>query len=202
MIKTKICGITREEDAILAAQLGATAIGFIFYPKSKRYITPQAAAEISKKVKKYGLKTIGVFVNSTPESINEIAEIALLDYVQLHGTESADECIKLKQPFIKNIRNIDELKNFPSAFAFLIDAPDTENWGGTGQLSDWKLAKEIKAHNKILILSGGLSSENIQTAISTVSPDFIDVSSSLELSAGKKDKDKMNEFFNKLKTIF
>lgn len=201
MAKIKICGITKMEDAILSAELGAWAIGFIFYPKSPRYITPEKAQEISEKIKEYGVKTVGVFVNETNENISRIAHIAKLDYVQLHGKESVSECNKLEIPFIKNIRNINEINDYNNAFAFLVDASDTEAWGGTGVLADWDLAKKIKAQNRSLILSGGLSLSNIEKALIEVKPDFIDISSSLEISPGIKNHYLMKEFFKKIRNF-
>lgn len=201
MIKVKICGITKVEDAILAAELGAWAIGFIFYPKSQRYISPEKARQISQEIKKYRIKTIGVFVNETAEKINETAKIAQLDYVQLHGRETASDCEKIKISFIKNIRNIEEINNFSNAFAFLVDASDTDSWGGTGKLANWDLAKKIKELNFPLVLSGGLSSANIEKALNEVKPDFIDLSSSIETLPGKKDPIIMREFFEKIKDL-
>lgn len=201
MIKTKICGITKIEDAILAAELDAWGIGFIFYPKSPRYISHENAQKITDAVKKYRTKTIGVFVNENAEKINEIAEIAGLDYVQLHGFEEVSECAKLNVPYIKNIRNADEIDIYTNAFAFLVDAPDSQNWGGTGKLADWSLAKEIKARGKSLVLSGGLNLDNIEIAIIEIAPDYIDVSSSLETSPGIKNHAKMKEFFEKTRSF-
>lgn len=198
MVKAKICGITKTEDAILAAKLGAWAIGFIFYPQSPRYIAPEKAQVISDEIKKSGLKTVGVFVNETAEKINETAKIAQLDYVQLHGNETASDCAHLEKPFIKNIRSLDEANDFPNAFAFLVDASDTQSWGGTGTLADWNLAKNIKEQGLPLVLSGGLSVNNIEEALSEVKPDFIDVSSSLEKAPGEKDQILMREFFKKI----
>jgi phosphoribosylanthranilate isomerase len=244
MIKIKICGITRIEDAQLAQDLGAWAIGFVFYPKSPRYITPEKACEISKNLdvelhsrhnqpNVFGLenptyfpnqsqalnttphkiKKIGVFVNENPEIINQITQTVRLDYVQLHGNESAEDCAKLTVPFIKTIRNINEIKIYSEAFAYLIDATDTQNWGGTGKLADWEFAKTVKEKQPItptlsrkgrgclkpLILSGGLSSANIKEALQTVNPDFIDLSSSLETQPGIKNHLTMQEFFDKVK---
>lgn len=198
MVKVKVCGITNIEDAQFAAELGIWAIGFIFYPKSPRYIAPEKAGEISEKIKEYGVKTIGVFVNETSDIINKTAKIAQLNYIQMHGMESAVDCDKLKLPYIKNVRNISEINDYNDAFAFLVDALDTQDWGGTGKLADWDLAKEIKIQNKLLILSGGLSVDNIEKAIMGVNPYVVDISSSLELSPGVKNHNLMKEFFDKI----
>jgi len=198
MVNVKICGITRIEDALLAKELGAWAIGFIFYPPSLRYISPEKASEISKKLENSGTKKVGVFVNEKPETINEIAETVGLDYVQLHGHETIEECTELNLPYIKTIRNINEIEIYNNAFAFLVDAVDTENWGGTGKLADWELAKTIKntiKGDKPLILSGGLSSDNIREALLAVNPDFVDISSSVESEQGIKNHSKLTEFF-------
>lgn len=198
MVKVKICGITKIEDAILAAELGAWGIGFIFYKKSPRYILPEKAQEISEKMKKNGIKTVGVFVNENPEEINKIAKISQLDYIQMHGIESETDCNQLENPFIKNVRNINELAIFDNAFAFLVDTLDTNSWGGTGKLADWTFAKEIKSNNKKLILSGGLTIDNIEKALIEINPDIVDVSSSLEILPGVKNHSLMNEFFKKI----
>lgn len=124
-----------------------------------------------------------------------------MDYVQLHGKETAFECNQLEIPFIKNIRSPDEINDYNKAFAFLVDASDTQVWGGTGTLSDWDLAKKIKAQNKPLILSGGLSLDNIEKALKEVKPDFIDLSSGLETAPGEKDHIIMRKFFEKIKDL-
>lgn len=192
MAEIKICGITRLEDAIISEKLGAWAIGFIFYPPSPRYIALEKAREISENLK---IKKIGVFVNENPEVINKIIDDVGLDYVQLHGNESPEDCNSLNVPFIKTIRNIDETKTYPEAFAFLVDAVDTKNWGGTGKLADWDFAKAVKEHKKPLVLSGGLSASNIKEALQIVRPDFIDLSSSVEAKPGIKNHSALEEFF-------
>lgn len=196
MTKVKICGITRFEDALFSLEAGADALGFVFYKKSKRYIEPKKAKEICEKLKKYNIKTTGVFVNEKAETINEFS---FLDYIQMHGFETNEECEKLKKPFIKNIRAIEEIKTYKKATAFLVDAADTKDWGGTGKLSDWVLAREIKNKEKPLVLSGGLNESNILDAINSVNPDWVDVSSSLESRTGIKNHKLIKSFFDKIK---
>ena len=198
MIKTKVCGITKIEDAIIAENYGAFAIGFIFYEKSPRYINPEKAKKIANSVK---IKTVGVFVNENSSKINEIAEFINLDYVQLHGLEKPEECDKLIKPYIKNIREISDIEKYKNAEIFLTDAPNINQWGGTGQLADWNFANKIKNAGKPLMLSGGLSINNIKSAIKTVNPDFIDVSSSLEISHGVKNPKLIKKFFEELKNM-
>lgn len=194
--KIKVCGITRTEDAIKAEMLGAWAIGFIFYPKSPRYIEPEKALEISQKI---NLKTVGVFVNETPEAINKIAAAAGLEYVQLHSFESVEDCRKINSKIIKNIRTIDDIKKYDGIEIYMTDAADTAAWGGTGKSADWEFAKKIKQAGKRLMLSGGLSAENIRHALMSVNPDYIDISSSIELSAGIKDHQLMEDFFEQIR---
>lgn len=201
MVKVKVCGITRLDDALLAAELGAWAIGFIFYPKSPRYITPEDAFNIAKVMKDRGVKTVGVFVNESPQIVNHVANVVKLDYVQMHGVEPNEECLKLQLPYIKNIRNVEEPQLYTGAIAFLVDASDSKNWGGTGKLADWDFAKMIKAQNKQLMLSGGISIDNIDKALKDVAPDIVDVSSSLEVAPGVKDHKIMSEFFKKIRNL-
>lgn len=201
MLKVKVCGITKLDDAILACSLGAWAIGFIFYPKSKRYINPIEAEKIASTVKKYNVKTIGVFVNEDIETINKISSIVSLDYIQMHGIETKETCAKLNKPFIKNIRNIAELEQYSSASYYLIDANDINNWGGTGKLADWEFAHQIKKLDMPLMLSGGLNTNNIEEAVFMVNPDIIDISSSIEETPGIKNHKLMKDFFDKIKKV-
>jgi len=199
MVKTKICGITRIEDAQLAENLGAWAVGFIFYPLSPRYVTTEKACEISESLKQC-TKKVGVFVNEKPETINKIAEIVGLDYAQLHGHEPIEDCNKLTIPFIKTVRTVEETEIYSTAFAFLVDTIDTKNWGGTGKLADWGFAKSITSATgkNPVILSGGLSSDNIKEALRVINPNFIDVSSSIETAPGIKNHSAMSEFFKEI----
>ncbi len=201
MTKVKICGITNIEDALWACELGVWAIGFVFYPKSKRFITAQSAKNISLAVKKYDVKTIGVFVNSDIDFINKTSSDALLDYVQMHGFEPSWLCDKLNRPFIKNIRKIEEIEKYKNASYFLVDANDKKDWGGTGKLANWEFATEIKKKNLPLILSGGLSENNISEAICKVNPDIVDISSGVEKFPGVKNHKLMKDFFDKIKNI-
>jgi len=196
--KIKICGITQLEPALFAQEYGAGAIGFVFYKKSKRYISPVRAMEICGKIK---IKKVGVFVNETPDIINEISYMLNLDFVQLHGDESFDMTKLLSKPIIKRIDNFDDVKKYNNASYYLIDAKDKINWGGTGKLSDWNLAKQIKSNNKKIILSGGLNSKNIISAIESVQPDWVDISSGIEDAPGIKNLKLMKQFFEKIQNM-
>jgi len=199
-VKVKICGITNLEDALLCEKLGADALGFIFYDKSKRYIQPNSAADIIKILSPFTLK-VGVFVNEIPENINAISILAGLNIVQLHGDETPKQIDEINLPTIKAFRvsddfDFDILNDYKNCY-FLLDTYSISEYGGTGNTFNWDLIpKDLK--DKI-ILSGGISSSNIQKIIKEVNPYAIDVSSSLEEFYGKKSQEKLIEFFNNLK---
>jgi phosphoribosylanthranilate isomerase len=201
-VKVKICGITNLEDALLCEKLGADALGFILYDKSKRYIQPNSARDIIKMLSPFILK-VGVFVNETPENINSISKLAGLNIVQLHGNETPKQIAEINIPTIKAFRvsddfNFDILNDYKNCY-FLLDSYSLSEYGGTGNTFNWDLIpKDLK--DKI-ILSGGISSSNIQRIIKVVNPYAIDVSSSLEEFYGKKSHEKLREFFNYLKGI-
>ena len=198
-MRVKICGITNIEDALLCENLGANALGFIFYKNSKRYIAPENASKISSQLSPFTMR-VGVFVNESPEEINEIAKLTKLNVVQLHGEEKPEVVEIINLPVIKSFRidvnfNFDVLNEYKKT-VFLLDAFSKSAYGGTGLSFKWNLIPyEIK--NKI-ILAGGVSSENIEQIYRTVKPAAVDLSSSLEKSPGEKDEKKVREFFNKI----
>jgi phosphoribosylanthranilate isomerase len=201
-VKVKICGITNLEDALLCEKLGADALGFIFYDKSKRFIQPNSARDIIKMLSPFTLK-VGVFVNEIPENINVISKLAGLNIVQLHGDETPKQIDKINLLAIKTFRisddfNFDILNDYKNCY-FLFDSYSISEYGGTGNIFNWDLIpKDLKDK---FILSGGISSSNIQRIIKEVYPSAIDVSSSLEEFYGKKSREKLIEFFNYLKGI-
>lgn len=198
-MKVKICGITNIEDALLCEKLGADALGFIFYDKSKRYIQPNSAVDIIKMLSPFTLK-VGVFVNDIPENINAISKLAGLNIVQLHGDEIPKQMAEINLPIIKAFRvnddfDFDILNDYKNCY-FLFDTYSISEYGGTGKSFNWNIIpKHLK--NKI-ILSGGISSSNIQRIINEINPYAVDVSSSLEEFYGKKSNEKLIEFFNNL----
>ncbi len=201
-MRVKICGITNIEDAILAQQLGADAIGFIFYDKSKRYITPNNAELISKQLSPFLMK-IGVFVNEKIEEINNISAQVKLNALQLHGEEPPEVIEKINLPVIKSFRiNNDfdfSILNKYKDVSFLLDSFSKDQYGGTGNTFNWYLIpNDFK--NKI-ILSGGISIENVEEVIKKINPSAIDVSSSLEEYPGKKDHHKLKQFFEKINAL-
>jgi phosphoribosylanthranilate isomerase len=204
MVRVKICGITRLEDAQRAIELGAGALGFNFYEKSPRCVSPSDAWNIIRKLPAFA-HTVGVFVNWDDSSIIALAKSLRLSAVQLHGDESeviATRCAR-SFPVIKAFRtenkfSIAELRRYSAASSFLIDAaPPTEGssiYGGTGQLANWKIAAGA-AKKFPIILAGGLDSENVGEAIVTVRPYAVDVASGVESRPGKKDPAKLRAFF-------
>ena len=207
MIKVKICGITRVEDALLASKLGAWALGFIFVKTSPRYIQCEKVAQIVNSLPE-NVEKIGVFANSPVDEMQSIVKIANLTKIQLHGDETPDFCIILKEktglPIIKAIRikdfnslqNILQYKN--SASAVLLDSYSSEELGGTGKSFDMNIAIEAKKFGMQIILAGGINSCNIKEAYLKVQPYAIDVSSGVERAKGIKDNIKLKDLFNLL----
>lgn len=194
---TKICGVTRSEDAELAADLGASAIGFIFWPDSPRFVDPFRARAIVASLPPF-VTPVGVFVDQPMEHVEGVASLVRLGAVQLHGRESADDCRRLKHRVIKGMGLTDGapalVRVFPSHVMILLDAHDPERHGGTGRTIDWAAARRIAATRRVL-LSGGLTPENVTTAIDLVRPYGVDVSSGVESRPGVKDPSRLREFF-------
>ncbi len=196
MVKVKVCGITNFEDAKLACDLWAYALGFIFYAKSPRYITPQDAGAIIKHLPSE-VKKVGVFVNASYDELIEAKEQSGIDLFQLHGDETIELCEKLgRDNVIKAFRG--QAQDYGDLFAYLVDADVKGEYGGTGKTCDWDKAIKAKDYGN-LILSGGLNPDNIKSAINEVEPFAVDVSSGLEKSHGIKDKAKMISFFENIK---
>lgn len=196
MTKIKICGITNLNDALLALDLGADALGFIFYRNSKRYISSEDASRIISKLPPFA-KTVGVFVNQTVEELKFIKNEIGFDIFQLHGDEGPDYCRALGNTVIKAMRvkdriNQDNVDSFP-VNAVLFDAYSSAGFGGTGKSFDWGMLKDITS-SKSVILSGGLTPENVAQAIDIVNPYGVDVSTGVEDYPGKKNAAKLKEF--------
>ena len=201
-MKIKVCGITNIEDALRAEALGADALGFIFYKLSKRYVSPVEVKLITKELSPFTTK-VGVFVNETLEQINKVSDETGINVVQLHGNEEPDILENLSHPAIKAFRVNDDfdfkkLDNFKDC-SILLDAYSENDYGGTGQKFNWEI---IPNHIRgIIILSGGISTENLDDIFKKIKPAAIDLSSSVETVPGKKDTVKMEEFFKKVNQL-
>jgi len=198
----KICGITNLEDASLCLEQGADFLGFIFYEASPRFIHPEEAKQIIKEARlQFGqsAKFVGVFVNSHRDFVNNTAELLGLDVLQFHGEELPPLVEGFKQKTIKAFRlreekDLEVVNNYQTDF-FLFDTFSKSCYGGTGKIFDWQLLKEFPFKEK-MFLSGGINKENITKAWQEVNPFAFDLSSSLEEKPGKKDKKKVEDFFN------
>jgi len=201
----KICGITNFDDAINAVESGADMLGFVFYPKSKRYIEPEKAAEIIREVSSF-VNCVGVFVNENIERIKEIIEITMIDLVQLSGDETIQMCLELKNfiPVMKSFKvtdsfSSDALSSFKVDY-FHLDSYSDGLYGGTGKKFNWENVIGLDKFGKI-ILAGGLNPENVQEAISIVKPYGVDVSSGVEDFPGRKNHDKVKLFIKNAKSV-
>ncbi len=203
-VKVKICGITNAKDALKAVELGADFLGFNFYEKSPRRVSPAEAKGIIDGLYKR-VKTVGVFVNENPAQINTIAKYCSLDFVQLHGNETPDFCEKIQKPVVKAFRVEDggtfkQIELFSTEY-ILLDAFSQEQFGGTGkQIKEefLPLVKEIAAKKKIF-LSGGLTAENVHELVQEIQPFGVDVASGVEISPRLKSQEKMKEFIAEAK---
>jgi len=203
MTKVKICGITNESDALFCAEAGADFLGFIFVPSSPRYIEPEKAGGIARRLRETtnAPKFVGVFQDASADSIREIADVVVLDFVQLHGSESDDYIRELAIPAIKTLHVGDALPNTratPNAAWLLFDTFDERRGGGTGRRFDWSLLAKYR-RSKPFFLSGGLTPDNVVAAVSMVRPDAIDVASGVEASPGIKDHDKVARLFERVR---
>jgi phosphoribosylanthranilate isomerase len=199
--RVKICGITRAEDASLAVELGAAALGFNFYPPSPRYVAPAEARSVVGRLPSL-LMTVGVFADETAsERVAAVAREAGVTAVQLHGPRFPAATTMGPLEGYRLIRAVtigdgfrpEDLREL-RAGAFLLDAFDADLRGGTGKTFDWKLAREAKRFGPI-ILAGGLTPENVGQAVREARPFAVDVASGVELAPGKKDPAKLRAFF-------
>lgn len=220
MTKVKICGITNLEDAIAAVELGADMLGFNFYEKSPRYIAPGTSRNITGKLQRRfaeHIPAIGVFVNSELDEILRIAIDTDITVIQLHGDETPDFCenvhgwsggVGIVKAFRVNealtIAAIEEypirqIAEYHESAGILLDAHSHKLYGGTGEVTDWKFAREISDIFSRVYLAGGLTPENVAEAIRNVRPYAVDVASGVESSPGKKDHKKLEAFIKNAK---
>jgi len=222
MVCVKICGITNLEDARCAAEAGADFLGFIFYPKSPRYIAPEQAGKIAQAIRaefaKQAPRFVGVFVDEPVDAARTVIKIAGLDLVQLHGSETPDDVTALSPYAFKALRpqTLAEVQQayaefltagrrpstvyrLPSTPDLLVDAYHPQQMGGTGQVADLKIARWLAEHCRLL-LAGGLTPDNVADAIIQVHPWGVDVSSGVEATKGKKDHAKIRDFVVQART--
>jgi len=195
--RIKICGITDRDDALLAVELGADALGFVFYQKSPRHVTLEQAAAICRALPPL-VATVGVFVNATQQEIEQTLAQCRLTALQFHGDEPTEFCRRFTAKTIKaiRVRNEDSLRAAAEydVDALLLDTYTDSGRGGTGRTFDWSLAVTAKKIGLPIILSGGLTTENVQEAIQKVRPYAVDVSSGVEREPGRKDPRTLRKF--------
>jgi len=202
--RVKICGITKLEDAQAACEAGADALGFVFVPASPRYIEPSLAAEIIAQLPAF-VSSVGLFVNAPEAEVSDVLSLVPLDYCQYHGDESQDYCDSLGHPYIKAIRVRDlatveaALSDYHSAAALLFDAYVPGLAGGTGESFDWQLFP--KQAGRPCILAGGLSVDNVASAVQQVRPFAVDVSGGVERAKGSKDRLLIQRFINGVNSV-
>ncbi len=201
-VRSKICGITRIEDALAAADAGADAIGLVFYAKSPRAVDVRQARAIMAELPPF-VTTVGLFVNASRCELNEILKALPLDLLQFHGDETPAECDGYQRPWIKalRVRPGDDLEaacqHYANARGILLDTYVPGVPGGTGEAFDWSLVPQRLS--KPIILAGGLSAANVGQAISEVRPFAVDVSGGVEQAKGVKDAAKIAAFVRAVK---
>ncbi len=203
MVKVKVCGITNPEDGLFAAKAGADAVGLVF-AESPRRLSVEEAREIAATLPDDILK-VGVFVNEVPEVVLRLSSKVGLDYAQLHGDETPEAVDAVRERGLKvikalRVRDAGSLKAIEGyeADLFLLDAYSKEARGGTGESFDWELAKALKGCDNILV-SGGLTPENVREAVRFFDPYGVDASSSLEDVPRKKNEERVRRFIGAAK---
>lgn len=201
MTKVKICGITSADDARMAVEAGADAIGLIFFEKSPRNIDPGKAARIVAGLPPF-VQVVGLFVNASLDYVNATADRVGLDIVQLHGEESPAYCQGVRRRVMKafRVKGPESLEPLPSyqVAGYVLDAYSPNAYGGTGERFDWDLVLAARQHGPI-ILAGGLTPDNVAEAVARVAPYAVDVSSGVEFAPGKKDPEKVKAFIERAK---
>ena len=194
MIRSKICGFTRPQDALAAAQLGVDAVGLVFYPPSKRFVSIEQAQAIVRVLPPF-VSVVALFVNENTERIRQVLAQVPVDILQFHGDETPEFCRQFDRPYIKAVRvqNTDDIiaaqQQYSDARAVLFDAHIEGEYGGTGHRFDWAmLPDQLSGH---WILSGGLTPENIGEAVKITGAKIIDVSSGVESAPGIKSAEKI-----------
>jgi phosphoribosylanthranilate isomerase len=192
--RIKICGITSVQDALLAVEAGADAIGLIFWARSRRAVDVERARAITRELPPL-VSTVGVFVDETPDRVRSVADAVGLSGVQLHGNEQVDDWARFPRPVLKAMP-VEQYASSPwrtARAAILVDAHDPVTIGGTGRTVNWDAAREIAA-TRPLVLAGGLTPDNVADAVRVVRPWGVDVASGVEQSPGVKDAERVRAF--------
>ena len=200
-VRVKICGITTADDALAAVEAGADALGFVFFDKSPRNVSPENARRIIEALPPF-VQTVGLFVNETAENVNSIAAECGIDTVQLHGDETPEQARQIRRRVMKAFRvrdlsSLDGLERYEVS-AYLLDAYAPHLYGGTGLTFNWEIAHRAKEFGRV-ILAGGLTPENVAQAVAQVRPYGVDVSGGVEKSPGRKDPEKVRKFIIRAK---
>ena len=204
VVRVKICGMTRLEDALFAAHAGADALGFVFYEKSPRHVSTAQAAGICRALPPF-VTRVGLFVDASAEFVQSALHTVPLDLLQFHGDETPAYCAQFNKPYMKAVRvkpTMDLLKyaaDFAEASGLLLDAYVPGLPGGTGEAFDWQLIP--KNFPKPVVLSGGLTPQNVSDAIQQTRPWAVDVSSGVESAKGIKDQSKIAQFIANAKAL-
>ncbi len=209
--RIKICGLTRSDDILQALHLGVDALGFVFYPPSKRYVSPQQASQLTKDLPAF-VSTVALFVDPSPSEVNEVIHAMRPSLLQFHGNESQAFCASFGLPYLKAFRvgapELDTPENIAKFCAGYFDAAGwlfdsyTAAYGGSGQGFDYALLSRILApssHSRSLIISGGLNAQNVANALELLQPWAVDVSSGVEDSPGLKSLEKMVNFVSAIR---
>lgn len=202
--RVKVCGITRLEDAVSAANMGVDAIGLVFYSKSPRYVEPLVAAKIASAVGPF-VSTVGLFVNESSDQVKKIINLVSPDVLQFHGDEDEAYCNQFPRPYIKAFRMHegldinDSISKYPTALGFLFDSWSKDKYGGTGEIFDWKRLSSLRGRS--IILAGGLNPDNIHNAMSILQPYALDVSGGVEKSPGIKSSKLMQLFIDRCSLV-
>ena len=204
MVLVKICGVTNWPDARAACEAGANLLGFNFYEKSPRHLSPADASKIRAQLPP-GVEAVGIFVNAKPSAVTSLCSSLRLDAAQLHGDETPPAvgevaaAIRVFKAFrVGPDFSLATLDAYPDAFAFLFDAAHAGQYGGTGRTTDWALARRAALTSRI-ILAGGLKVENVAAAIRLVRPFAVDVASGVESKPGKKDHGRLRDFIQEVR---
>jgi phosphoribosylanthranilate isomerase len=200
----KICGITNVADGLAASEAGADALGFVFYDQSPRHVSVETAASIIHQLPQLVMK-VGVFVNAPEDLVVAATRECGLNLLQFHGDESPEYCLQfglmsMKAFRVRDAASLEQLQHYPTE-AWLLDAYTPDRHGGTGEKFNWDLALEARKLGRPIFLAGGLTPENVASAVRQAQPYGVDVSSGVELAPGRKDHVKVRAFIQAAKAV-